>query len=68
MSTRQLNVGATVNFTRTLRVDAMPAAQAAVYRVENLLRMPDGATLYTIRCEAEPFERVVAESDLDRRG
>ena len=39
-----------------------------MYRVENLLKMPDGATPYTIRCESEPFERVVAASDLDRRG
>jgi hypothetical protein len=67
MSTRELNVGATVHFTRTVRIDAMPKAEAAVYRVENLLKMPDGATLYTIRCEAEPFERVVAAGDLDRR-
>ncbi len=50
MSTRELNVGATVHFTRTVRIDAMPKAEAAVYRVENLLKMPDGATLYTIRC------------------
>ena len=28
--------------------------------------MPDGGTLYTIRSEAEPFERVVAASDLDK--
>jgi hypothetical protein len=68
MSTRELNVGATVHFARTVRIDAMPKAEAAVYRVENLLKMPDGATLYTIGCEAEPFERVVAAGDLDRRG
>jgi hypothetical protein len=67
MSTRELNVGATVHFSRTVRIDAMPKAEAAVYRVENMLKMPDGATLYTIKSEAEPFERVVAASDLDRR-
>jgi hypothetical protein len=67
MSTRELNVGATVHFTRTMRVEAMPKAEAAVYRVEKLLKLPDGATLYTIKNEAEPFERVVAASDLDAR-
>ena len=68
MSTQKLDVGATVHFTRSVRVEAMPKAEAAVYRVENLLKLPDGATLYTISCEAEPFERVVAASDLDQRG
>ena len=68
MSRRQLNVGATVHFTRTVRIDAMPKAEAAVYRVEQLLKLPDGATLYTIKSETEPFERVVSEYDLDRRG
>jgi hypothetical protein len=68
MSRRQLNVGATVHFTRTVRIDAMPKAEAAVYRVEQLLKLPDGAMLYTIKSETEPFERVVSEYDLDRRG
>ena len=68
MSRRQWKVGATVHFTRTVRIDAMPKAEAAVYRVEQLLKLPDGATLYTIKSETEPFERVVSECDLDRRG
>ena len=66
MSTRELNVGATVHFTRTVGSDAAPRAEAPVYRVERLLKLPDGATLYTIKNEAEPFERVVAASDLDQ--
>lgn len=67
MATRDWDVGARVRFTRPQRVDGMPKAEAAVYRVERLLKAGDGATLYTIKNEAEPFERLVATSDLDRR-
>ena len=55
MSSNKLDVGATVRFTRPERFEAMPKAAAAVFRVESLLKMPDGGTLYTIRSEAEPF-------------
>jgi hypothetical protein len=37
-----------------------------VYRVENLLKTTDGATLYTIKSDAEPFERLVSAKDLNR--
>ena len=68
MASSKLDIGATVRFSQPERVEAMPKATAAVFRVESLLKMPDGGTLYTIRSEAEPFERVVAASDLDKRG
>jgi hypothetical protein len=44
----------------------MPKAAAEVYRVENLLKTSDGATLYTIKSDAEPFERLVCAQDLNR--
>jgi hypothetical protein len=67
MSTRELNVGATVHFSRAVGSDAAPRADAPLYRVEHLLKLPDGATLYTIKSETEPFERVVDAADLDRQ-
>ncbi len=68
MPPRELNVGATVHFTRAVGPDAAPRAEAPVYRIEHLMKLPDGATLYTIKNEAEPFERVVAAGDLHQRG
>jgi hypothetical protein len=68
MSSNKLDVGATVRFTRPERFEAMPKAAVTVFRVESLLKMPEGGTLYTIRSEAEPFKRVVAASDVDERG
>ena len=67
MSSNKLDVGATVRFARTVRVEAMPKAEAEVYRIEQLLKMPDGAMLCTIKNDAEPFERIVAASDLQER-
>jgi predicted lipoprotein with Yx(FWY)xxD motif len=69
MSTREygdLHIGAQVHFADPERVAGMPKAAAAVYRVENLLKTADGATLYTIKSDAEPFERLVSASDLNR--
>jgi hypothetical protein len=37
---------------------------AATFRIEGLLRLNDGITLYMVKCEAEPFDRIVAECDL----
>jgi hypothetical protein len=37
---------------------------AATFRIEGLLRLNDGITLYKVKCEAEPFDRIVAECDL----
>jgi hypothetical protein len=68
MSTREygdLHIGAQVHFADPERA-GMPKAAAAVYRVENLLKTADGATLYTIKSDAEPFERLVSASDLNR--
>jgi hypothetical protein len=36
----------------------------ATYRIEQLMLLGDGAVLYKIRNEAEPFDRVVADRDL----
>ena len=41
-------------------------APEASYRIEQLLTLRDGAILYKIRNDAEPFDRVVAERDLSR--
>ena len=38
----------------------------ATYRIEQLLTLGDGATLYKVRHENEPFDRVVSERDLGR--
>ncbi len=67
MSSNKLDVGASVRFTRPERFEAMPKAEAEVYRIEQLLKMPDGAMLCTIKNDAEPFERIVAASDLQQR-
>jgi hypothetical protein len=69
MSTRDydaLQIGTKVHFARPERVAGMPKATAEVFRVENLLKTPDGATLYTIKSDAEPFQRLVCASDLNR--
>jgi hypothetical protein len=39
-------------------------ASPAPYRVEQLLPLDDSVTLYKIRNDSEPFDRVVAERDL----
>jgi hypothetical protein len=41
-------------------------APEATYRIEQLLTLDDGATLYKIRHENEPFDRIVSERDLGR--
>jgi hypothetical protein len=38
----------------------------ASYRIEQLMQLGDGAVLYKIRNDAEPFDRVVADRDLIR--
>jgi hypothetical protein len=64
MSRRKLDVGAIVHFTR---LEARTGAHAPEYRIEQLLGPEDGVTLYKIRSEAEPFDRIVAECDLTMR-
>jgi hypothetical protein len=63
MSRRELDIGAFVHFAGFATGYAPPEAS---YRIEQLLTLQDGATLYKIRNEAEPFDRVVAERDLNR--
>lgn len=64
MSERELRVGAVV---RCRRVTVVNGSGQLEYRIEELLHLADGATLYWIRCDAEPFLRVVSERDLDLR-
>lgn len=64
MSRRELNVGSIVHFTR---VDRASGAGTATYRIEQLFTLEDGAMLYKIRSEAEPFDRIVCECDLAMR-
>jgi hypothetical protein len=61
MSRRELDVGAFVHFAGFATGYAPPEAS---YRIEQLLTLQDGATLYKIRNDAEPFDRVVTERDL----
>jgi hypothetical protein len=66
MPKRELDIGATVHFARDAGSDADLRAEAPVYRVAHSLRLADGAMLYTIKSDAEPFERLVSASDLNR--
>ena len=34
------------------------------YRIEQLVRLDSGVTLYKIKSEMEPFDRIVDEADL----
>ena len=61
MSRRELDVGSFVHFTGFITGYAAPEAS---YRIEQLLQLGDGAVLYKIRNDAEPFDRVVADRDL----
>jgi len=61
MSRDELGVGAIVRFACK---GAMNGAGAWEYRIEQLVRLEDGAILYKIKCEAEPFDRIVSECDL----
>ncbi len=63
MSRRELDIGAFVHFAGFASGYAPPEAS---YRIEQLLTQQDGATLYKISNDAEPFDRVVAEQDLSR--
>lgn len=59
MSSRKLDVGTIVHFLR-----ASLRARCATYRIEERLLLEGGSVLYRIKCDAEPFDRIVAESDL----
>ncbi len=61
MSKRKLDVGTVVRF---VRVRTTMSTGASEYRVEQLLRLECGDTLYKIKSNAEPFDRIVSEHDL----
>ncbi|MFN3625590.1 MAG: hypothetical protein ACK4TP_16190 [Hyphomicrobium sp.] len=61
MAQRELEIGSFVQITG-LEVGQM--APEASYRIEQLLTLGDGATLYKIRREDEPFDRVVGAHQL----
>jgi hypothetical protein len=60
----ELSVGAVVRCRREM---AVAGSEYLEYRIEELVRLADGATLYWIKSDAEPFQRVVSERDLDLR-
>lgn len=64
MSRSELAIGSFVHFTA---MECGPAASGCEYRIEQLLVVDEGPTLYKIKTDAEPFDRVVAERDLTRR-
>jgi hypothetical protein len=64
MSRRELAIGSFVHFTAT---DGVSAVSGREYRIQQLLTLKEGLTLYKIKTDAEPFDRVVAERDLMQR-
>jgi hypothetical protein len=63
MSRRELEIGAFVQISG-LEVGQMPPE--ASYRIEQLLELDGGPTLYKVRSDAEPFDRIVAGPQLSR--
>lgn len=61
MANRELEVGAIVQLTG-LEIGLMFAD--ASYRVEQLLKLDEGARLYRVRHEDEPFDRIVSEREI----
>ena len=61
MSRRELDVGSFVHLTGLETGLMVPESS---YCIEQLLTLSDGNTLYKVRHEAEPFDRIVRESDL----
>jgi hypothetical protein len=61
MPKRQLHVGAIVHISHV----ALTAGDGtAIFRIKELLRLDDGDTLYKVKNDTEPFDRIVAECDL----
>jgi hypothetical protein len=60
-SKRTLAIGEIVQLHN---VAASAAGGEATYRVEALLQLANDVTLYKIKCETEPFDRIVSECDL----
>lgn len=63
MSGRELAIG---SFVQLSGLETGLLAPEASYRIEQLLTLDGGATLYKVRNDDEPFDRVVAEHDLHR--
>lgn len=63
MSRRELDVGSFVHLSGP---EAGLLAPEASYRIEQLLKLEDGGTLYKVRHASEPFDRVVSERDLSK--
>ncbi|KWT70043.1 hypothetical protein APY04_1252 [Hyphomicrobium sulfonivorans] len=61
MADRELEVGAIVQLTG-LEIGLMVAD--ASYRIEQLLQLNEGAQLYRVRHDEEPFDRIVSERDI----
>jgi hypothetical protein len=61
MSRLELEIG---SFVRFCGLETGHMAPEASYRIEQLLKLDCGGTLYKIRSDAEPFDRVVAEQQL----
>ncbi len=64
MSRHELAIGTFVHFTA---MESGPAETGREYRIEERLTLDEGLTLYKIKADAEPFDRVVAEHDLMQR-
>jgi hypothetical protein len=63
MSGRELAIG---SFVQLSGIETGLLAPEASYRIEQLLTLEGGLTLYKVRSDDEPFDRVVAERDLHR--
>jgi hypothetical protein len=61
MSKRQLDVGAIVHIRH---VAVTTGDDAARFRIQELLVLDDGSTVYKVRNDFEPFDRIVGERDL----
>jgi len=61
MSKRQLDVGAIVHIRH---VAVATGGVAAHFRIQELLMLDDGSTVYKVRNDSEPFDRIVGERDL----
>lgn len=61
MSRRELEIGSFVQFCG---LETGQMAPEASYRIEQLLKLDCGSTLYKIRSDAEPFDRMVTEEQL----
>ena len=64
MSIQKLSVGAMVRFAR---LETRASGGEREYRIEQLVEIGEGSTLYRIQSASEPFSRVVSEAELVTR-